>query len=89
MVSGNDVIDYFTLESMALAKKLEKAKIVNCEDKRRLRIEAITVEGNKIYGPCADEREVRRSFTIIVNYVKWSNDIILEEEAKGVELWGN
>jgi hypothetical protein len=81
------VVDYLTMEELAISSSLEKAKLDRCEENGKLRIIAVTSDGDTVVTPCKDEREVRKSFIIVANYLKWSKSIYTGEKAKGEELW--
>ncbi len=80
-------IDFFTLESMALGKELDHARLKDCGDGKKKYIEARGRDGRAYKTGCADPREAYKSFTIIANYIRWSKDIVSDEKPSGRELW--
>ncbi|MEM0021145.1 MAG: hypothetical protein QW039_05695 [Fervidicoccaceae archaeon] len=75
------------LESMALGNKLSEAKLVNCEDSRKKMIVAIGRDGETFRTRCIEESKARRALISILNYIKWSRDIISSEQPTGIESW--
>lgn len=83
-----EVLDYYSIEGMAMNDMLAKAELEKCRDKPpRFRVVVTTKEGKKYATKCDEEQIARRTLMVIALYQKWSKDVVSGEKATGVAKW--
>lgn len=87
METESMIVSLLEIESLALGNKLAEAKLENCPDGKKRMIVAISREGIRYRTKCIEGGKASKALAIILNYIRWSRDVVTTERPTGVEKW--